>query len=155
MKLHNCKYVVATGTTGRYAGCDLLAHPEVNELYCLWNCGFYSCETQVFNSLLILLRHGLTPDRIDYSLGYRHFKKDPEKDIYPDFHQIDSSQSLDFYTEVELPDSNKCQFGLYNFNVYNQIISRFFGTSNIVKERKDVLIEKYNIRKRRRNNDIL
>ena len=145
MKLHNCKYVVATGTTGRYAGCDLLAHPEVNELYCLWNCGFYSCETQVFNSLLILLRHGLTPDRIDYSLGYRHFKKDPEKDIYPDFHQIDSSQSLDFYTEVELPDSNKCQFGLYNFDVYNQIISRFFGPSNIVKERKDVLIEKYNI----------
>ena len=145
MKLHNCKYVVATGTTGRYAGCDLLAHPEVNELYCLWNCGFYSCETQVFNSLLILLRHGLAPDRIDYSLGYRHFKKDPEKDIYPDFHQIDSSQSLDFYTEVELPDSNKCQFGLYNFDVYNQIISRFFGPSNIVKERKDVLIEKYNI----------
>ena len=145
MKLHNCKYVVATGTTGRYAGCDLLAHPEVNELYCLWNCGFYSCETQVFNSLLILLRHGLTPDRIDYSLGYRHFKKDPEKDIYPDFHQIDSNQSLDFYTEVELPDSNKCQFGLYNFDVYNQIISRFFGPSNIVKERKDVLIEKYNI----------
>ena len=145
MKLHNCKYVVATGTTGRYAGCDLLAHPEVNELYCLWNCGFYSCETQVFNSLLILLRHGLTPDRIDYSLGYRHFKKDPEKDIYPDFHQIDSNQSLDFYTELELPDSNKCQFGLYNFNVYNQIISRFFGPSNIVKERKDVLIEKYNI----------
>ena len=145
MKLHNCKYVVATGTTGRYAGCDLLAHPEVNELYCLWNCGFYSCETQVFNSLLILLRHGLAPDRIDYSLGYRHFKKDPEKDIYPDFHQIDSNQSLDFYTEVELPDSNKCQFGLYNFNVYNQIISRFFGPSNIVKERKDFLIEKYNI----------
>jgi len=145
MKLHNCKYVVATGTTGRYAGCDLLAHPEVNELYCLWNCGFYSCETQVFNSLLILLRHGLTPDRIDYSLGYRHFKKDPEKDIYPDFHQIDSNQSLDFYTELELPDSNKCQFGLYNFNVYNQIISRFFGPSNIVKERKDFLIEKYNI----------
>ena len=145
MRLHNCKYVLATGTTGRYAGCDLLAHPEVNELYCLWNCGFYSCETQVFNSLLILLRHGLTPDRIDYSLGYRHFKKDPEKDIYPDFHQIDSSQSLDFYTEVELPDSNKCQFGLYNFNVYNQIISRFFGPSNIVKERKDFLIEKYNI----------
>jgi len=145
MKLHNCKYVVATGTTGRYAGCDLLAHPEVNELYCLWNCGFYSCETQVFNSLLILLRHGLAPDRIDYSLGYRHFKKDPEKDIYPDFHQIDSNQSLDFYTELELPDSNKCQFGLYNFNVYNQIISRFFGPSNIVKERKDVLIEKYNI----------
>ena len=73
MRLHNCKYVLATGTTGRYAGCDVLAHPEVNELYCLWNCGFYSNQVQVFSSLLTLARHGITPDRIDYSLGFCHF----------------------------------------------------------------------------------
>ena len=98
MKLHNCKYVLDTGTTGRYAGCDLLAHPEVNELYCLWNCGFYSCESQVFSSLLTLMKHGIIPERIDYSLGFRHYKKNClEKDIYPDFHQIDESQNIDLY----------------------------------------------------------
>ena len=145
MKLHNCKYVLATGTTGRYAGCDVLAHPEVNELYCLWNCGFYSCESQVFISLLTLMRHGIAPDRIDYSLGYRHFKKDPEKDIYPDFHKIDSNQSLDFYKEVELPDTNKCQFDLYNFDLYNQVISRFFSPNDLIKERKNLLTIKYEI----------
>ena len=145
MKLQNCKYVLATGTPGRYAGCDVLAHPEVNELYCLWNCGFYSCESQVFFSLLTLMRHGITPDRIDYSLGYRHFKKDPEKDIYPDFHKIDSNQSLDFYKEVELPDTNKCQFDLYNFDLYNQVISRFFIPNDLIKERKNLLSIKYDI----------
>ena len=95
MRLHNCKYVVASGTTGRYAGCDLLAHPEVDELYCLWNCGFYSNEFQVFNSLLTLLSHGIVPERIDYSLGFKKKKKDPEQDIYPDFHEINPNVELE------------------------------------------------------------
>ena len=121
MKLYNCKYVVAKGTTGRYAGCDLLAHPEVNELYCLWNCGFYSNEFQVFNSLLVLLMHGIIPERIDYSLGYRHFKKDPNRDIYSDFHKINKEIDLDLFVNIPLPDSNRCQFDLYRFDVYNKV----------------------------------
>jgi hypothetical protein len=143
MKLHNCKYVVAKGTTGRYAGCDLLAHPEINELYCLWNCGFYSNEFQVFNSLLVLLRHGIIPERIDYSLGYRHFKKDPNQDIYSDFHRINDEINLDLFVDIPLPDSNKCQFDLYRFDVYNQIRDRFFNPSDLILERKNILINKY------------
>lgn len=143
MKLHNCKYVVAKGTTGRFAGCDLLAHPEVNELYCLWNCGFYSNEFQVFNSLLTLLKHGIIPERIDYSLGYRHFKKDPNQDIYPDFHTIDQEIDLDLFVNIPLPDSNKYQFDLYRFDIYNQIRDRFFNPSDIIVERKNFLIDKY------------
>lgn len=143
MKLHNCKYVVAKGTTGRYAGCDLLAHPEINELYCLWNCGFYSNEFQVFNSLLVLLRHGIIPERIDYTLGYRHFKKDPNQDIYSDFHRINDEINLDLFVDIPLPDSNKCQFDLYRFDVYNQIRDRFFNPSDLILERKNILINKY------------
>lgn len=143
MKLHNCKYVVAKGTTGRFAGCDLLAHPEVNELYCLWNCGFYSNEFQVFNSLLVLLRHGIIPERIDYSLGYRHFKKDPNQDIYLDFHKINEKIDLDLFVDIPLPDSNKCQFDLYRFDIYNKIRDRFFNPSDLIVERKNILINKY------------
>ena len=143
MKLHNCKYVVAKGTTGRFAGCDLLAHPEVNELYCLWNCGFYSNEFQVFNSLLVLLRHGLIPERIDYSLGYRHFKKDPNQDIYLDFHKINEKIDLDLFADIPLPDSNKCQFDLYLFDIYNKIRDRFLNPSDLIVERKNILINKY------------
>lgn len=143
MKLYNCKYVVAKGTTGRYAGCDLLAHPEINELYCLWNCGFYSNEFQVFNSLLVLLKHGIIPERIDYSLGYRHFKKDPNQDIYFDFHKINDEIDLDLFVDIPIPDSNKCQFDLYRFDVYNKIKDRFFGPSDLILERKNILIDKY------------
>jgi hypothetical protein len=132
MRLQNCKYVVASGTTGRFAGCDLLAHPEMNDLYCLWNCGFYSNEFQVFSSLLTLLRHGIIPDRIDYSLGYRHFKKDPNQDIYPNFHEIDCTKDLPLYMLiVELPDSNRCQFDIYNFEIYNKVRDRFFNPSSV------------------------
>jgi hypothetical protein len=145
MRLQNCKYVVASGTTGRYAGCDLLAHPELDELYCLWNCGFYSNEFQVFTSLLTLLRHGIVPERIDYSLGFRHFKKNPEQNIYPDFHQIDSSVKMDLFSEVQLPDSNRFQPNLYNFSIYSQIRNRFFNPSSIILDKKNFLREKYNI----------
>jgi hypothetical protein len=149
MRLQNCKYVVASGTTGRYAGCDLLAHPEMNELYCLWNCGFYSNEFQVFSSLLTLLRHGIVPDKINYSLGFRHFKKDPEQDIYSYFHQIDSTKNLDLFSEVELPDSNRFEPDLYRFDIYNQIRDKFFGSSNIIKSRVQFLKNKYNINSER------
>lgn len=143
MELHNCKYVVAKGTTGRYAGCDLLAHPEVNELYCLWNCGFYSNEFQVFNSLLVLLSHGIIPERINYSLGYRHFKKDPNQDIYSDFHKINEEVDLDLFVNIPLPDSNRCQFDLYRFDVYNKVRDKFFNPSDLILERKNFLINKY------------
>lgn len=145
MKLQNCKYVIASGTTGRYAGCDLLAHPEVNELYCLWNCGFYSNEFQVFTSLLTLLRHGIVPERIDYSLGFRHFKKDPNYDIYLDFHQIDQAKELDLYSEVTIPDSNRYQPDIYDFKIYNQIRDKFFLPSSTISDRKQFLINKYKI----------
>lgn len=145
MKLHNCKYVVATGTTGRYAGCDLLKHPEMNELYCLWNCGYYSNEFQVFNSLLVLLSHGIIPERIDYSLGYRHYKKEPEKDIYSDFHDINDLVDLDLYFNIELPNSNIFQPNLYDFNIYNKIKNRFFGPSKTILDRIEILRTKYNL----------
>lgn len=145
MRLHNCKYVVASGTTGRFAGCDLLAHPEVNELYCLWNCGFYSNQFQVFNSLLILMQHGIIPDRIDYSLGFRHFKKDPNLDIYPYFHKVNTDQSLDLFKQIDPPDSNKYQPEIYDFETYTKIINRFFNPNDVVSERIKFLENKYQI----------
>jgi hypothetical protein len=139
MKLQNCKYTSASG------GCDLLGHPEMNVLECLWNCGFYSNEFQVFSSLLILMRHGIIPDEINYSMGFKHFKKDPDQDIYPLFHQIDKNQSIDLYENIDIPDANKFQKNLYNFEIYNQIIKRFFNASDIINDRKKYLLEKYQI----------
>lgn len=139
MKLLNCKYTSASG------GCDLLGHPELNLLDCLWNCGFYSNQSQVFCSLLILMKHGIMPDQISYSMGFKHFKKDPDLDIYPYFHKINVDQSLDLYKEVELPDSNKYQPHLYDFETYNKIINRYFNPSDVISERVKFLEEKYNI----------
>lgn len=139
MKLQNCKYTSASG------GCDLLGHPELNVLDCLWNCGFYSNEFQVFCSLLILMRHGIVPDQISYSMGYKHFKKDPDLDLYPYFHNINVNQSLDLFKQVPLPDSNKYQPNLYDFESYNKIIGRFFNPSEIVSERVKILQKKYKI----------
>ncbi len=139
MKLQNCKYTSASG------GCDLLGHPKMNVLDCLWNCGFYSNQFQVFCSLLILMRHGIVPDKIDYSMGFKHFKKDPNQDIYPLFHQIDEKQPIDLFANIDIPDANKFQKNLYNFEVYNQIIKRFFNPSDIINDRKNYLLEKYQI----------
>ncbi len=139
MKLQNCKYTSASG------GCDLLGHPEMNVLDCLWNCGFYSNQFQVFCSLLILMRHGIVPDKIDYSMGFKHFKKDPNQDIYPLFHQIDEKQPIDLFANIDILDANKFQKNLYNFEVYNQIIKRFFNPSDIINNRKNYLLEKYQI----------
>ena len=88
MKLRHCKYVASTG------GCSLLNHPEMNDLYCMWNCGFYSNQTQAFLSTLILLSHGIFPDRIDYSMGFKRFKSDPERDIFPDLYRINQTQKV-------------------------------------------------------------
>jgi len=139
MKLLNCKYTSASG------GCDLLGHPEMNILECLWNCGFYSNQFQVFSSLLILMRHGIIPDKISYSMGFKHYKKDPNKEIYHDFHKIDLNQNIDLYKEIYLPNANKKQFDLYDFKTYNQIVKRFFNPSDIILERKKILINKYAI----------
>jgi len=139
MKLQNCKYTSASG------GCDLLGHPEMNVLECLWNCGFYSNQFQVFCSLLILMTHGIIPDKIDYSMGFKHFKKDPDQDIYPLFHKINSYQTIDIFREIDLPDANKYQKHLYNFEIYNQIIKKFFNPSDIIKDRKNYLLEKYQV----------
>jgi len=139
MKLQNCKYTSASG------GCDLLGHPEMNTLDCLWNCGFYSNQFQVFCSLLILMRHGIVPDQIDYSMGFKHFKRDPDLDIYPYFHKINSDQSLDLFKEVNLPDSNKYQPSLYDFDTYNKVIGRFFNPSDTISERVKFLKERYQI----------
>lgn len=139
MKLQNCKYTSASG------GCDLLGHPVMNRLDCLWNCGFYSNQFQVFCSLLILMRHGIVPDQISYAMGYKHFKRDPDLDIYPDFHKINVNQSLDLFKDVEIPDSNKYQPNLYDFETYNKIVNRFFNPSDVVSERIKFLEEKYQI----------
>jgi hypothetical protein len=139
MKLQNCKYTSASG------GCDLLGHPEMNVLDCLWNCGFYSNQFQIFCSLLILMRHGIVPDKIDYSMGFKHFKKDPNQDIYPLFHQIDKNQPVDLFADIDIPDANKFQKNLYNFEIYNQITKRFFNPSDIINDRKKYLLEKYQI----------
>jgi hypothetical protein len=139
MKLLNCKYTSASG------GCDLLGHPEMNILDCLWNCGFYSNQFQVFSSLLILMRHGIIPDKINYSMGYKHFKKDPDLDIYPYFHKINIDQPLDLFKEVQIPDANKYQPNLYDFESYNKIIRRFFNPSDVISERILFLKEKYQI----------
>lgn len=139
MKLQNCKYTSASG------GCDLLGHPVMNKLDCLWNCGFYSNQFQVFCSLLILMRHGIVPDEISYAMGYKHFKRDPDLDIYPHFHKINTNQSLDLFKEIELPDSNRYQPNLYDFEAYNKIVNRFFSPSDIVSEKVKFLEEKYQI----------
>jgi hypothetical protein len=91
------------------------------------------------------MRHGIVPDKIDYSMGFKHFKKDPNQDIYPLFHQIDEKQPIDLFANIDIPDANKFQKNLYNFEVYNQIIKRFFNPSDIINDRKNYLLEKYQI----------
>ena len=145
MKLRNCRYVLATGTTGRYAGCDVLAHPEMNQLDCLWNSGFYSNQSQVFLSLLILLSHGIIPETICYALGFRRLKKDPNRDVYHDFYRMDPNVEVQLLKTVTLPDENRKQFDLYDFEYYNPIVKRFFTPSDVVLERKNTLMDKYEI----------
>ena len=99
MKLRHCKYVSSTG------GCSKLNHPEMNDLYCMWNCGFYSNQTQAFLSCLILLEHGIIPDRIDYSMGFKRFKPTPERDIFPDFYELNPSQEVTLFKKVNLRSS--------------------------------------------------
>lgn len=139
MKLRHCKYTASTG------GCSSINHPEMNQLDCMWNCGFYSNQTQAFLSTLILLSHGIIPDKISYSMGFKRFKSDPERDIFPDFYQIDTSVPVHLLKTVTLPDENRKQFELYDFEYYNQVIRRFFNPSDLVLERKKFLLNKYNI----------
>ena len=139
MKLRHCKYVSSTG------GCSKLNHPEMNDLYCMWNCGFYSNQSQAFLSCLILLEHGIIPDRIDYSMGFKRFKPTPERDIFPDFYELNPSQEVTLFKKVNLPDENRKQFELYDFDYYNQVVNRFFSPSKIVQERIKFLGEKYDI----------
>lgn len=139
MKLRNCKYTSASG------GCSSLNHPEMNQLDCLWNCGFYSNQSQVFLSLLILLGHGIEPEKISYAMGFKRMKKEEDRDIYPDFYKTNFDEKIKLFKRVTLPDENKKQFGLYEFDYYNQIINKFFNPSDLVLERKNYLLEKYNI----------
>ena len=138
MKLRHCKYVASTG------GCSLLNHPEMNDLYCMWNCGFYSNQTQAFLSTLILLSHGILPDKIDYSMGFKRFKSDPERDIFPDFYRINPDQEVT-PKNIILPDENRKQFSIYDFEYYNQVVKRFFNPSGVVTDRWQMLTEKYDI----------
>lgn len=143
MKLRNCKYICSTG--GKKDGADILE--DVNVLENHWDCGFYSNHTQTFLSLLILARHGITPDRIDYSTGFKCFANEDEKDkdIYPDFCVINSEQDIDLYKEVFIPNENRKTFSEYDFESYNKIIKRYFSPSNDIFERKQTLLKKYNI----------
>jgi len=138
MKLRHCKYVASTG------GCSLLNHPEMNDLYCMWNCGFYSNQTQAFLSTLILLSHGILPDKIDYSMGFKRFKSDPERDIFPDFYRINPDQEVT-PKNIILPDENRKQFEIYDFEYYNQVVKRFFNPSGVVTDKWQMLTEKYDI----------
>jgi len=139
MKLRHCKYTASTG------GCSSINHPEMNQLDCMWNCGFYSNQTQAFLSTLILLSHGIVPDKISYAMGFKRFKADPERDIFPDFYKIDPSVPVQLLKTVTLPDENKKQFDLYDFEYYNPVVGRFFGPSDLVLERKLYLKNKYKI----------
>ena len=104
MKLRHCKYTASTG------GCSVLNHPEMNQLDCMWNSGFYSNQTQAFLSTLILLSHGIIPDKISYAMGFKRLKKDPDRDIFPDFYKIDPRVSVQLLKTVTLPDENRKQF---------------------------------------------
>jgi hypothetical protein len=139
MKLRHCKYTASTG------GCSSINHPEMNQLDCMWNCGFYSNQTQVFLSLLILLRHGIVPDKINYSMGFKRFKVDKNQDIFLNFYKTNFDEKIKLFKEVTLPDENKKQYGLYDFDYYNQIINKFFNPSDLILERKKYLLKKYNI----------
>jgi len=139
MKLRHCKYTASTG------GCSSINHPEMNQLDCMWNCGFYSNQTQAFLSTLILLSHGIVPNKISYAMGFKRFKSDPNRDIFPDFYQINPSIPVQLLKTVTLPDENRKQFDLYDFEYYNQVISRFFNPSEIIDNRMNILLDKYKI----------
>jgi hypothetical protein len=140
MKLRHCRYVGASG------GCSSLNHPNsINKLQCLWNCGFYSNQTQTFLSLLILQKdYNIVPDEIDYQWGYRRITpRDPSRNVYIDFHRTDLTKSVDIGKQVVIPDENQKQFDLYDWDLYNQIMNRFFNPSDIIKSRKQSLIRNY------------
>jgi hypothetical protein len=140
MKLRHCRYVGSSG------GCSSLNHPNTtNKLQCLWNCGFYSNQTQTFLSLLILQRdYNIIPDEIDYQFGFRRITPlESSRDIYVDFYRTDLTKSVDIGKQVVIPDENQKQFDLYDWDLYNQIINRFFNTSDIVESRKKSLLRNY------------
>lgn len=136
MELRNCKYI-----------CPKDSAENIGILENHWDSGFYSNHTQTFLSLLILAKHGIVPDKIDYSNGFNYFanKDEQGKDIYPDFCVINKEQDIDLYKEVFIPNENKKTFSQYNFEVYNKIVKRFFSPSNAILERKNILLQKYNL----------
>jgi hypothetical protein len=143
MKLRNCKYICSTG--GKRDGEDIVENLNVLENH--WDCGFYSNHTQTFLSLLILSSHGIVPDKIDYSNGFKCFAPEAEKnlDIYSDFCKIDESQQIPLYQNIFIPDENRKDFGNYQFPIYNPIVKRFFSPSETIENRKKELVEKYKI----------
>ena len=48
--------------------------------------------------------------------------KDPDRDIFPDFYEIDPEYQFNFLKKVTLPDENRKQFELYDFDYYNQVV---------------------------------
>jgi hypothetical protein len=140
MKLRHCRYVGASG------GCSSLDHPNyINKLQCLWNCGFYSNQTQTFLSLLILQRdYNIVPDEIDYQWGFRRITpQQPSTDLYKNFFRTDVTKTVSIGKEVVIPDENRKQFDLYDWELYNQIIDRFFNPSDVIASRKKSLLRNY------------
>lgn len=142
MRLMNCRYVCSSG------GHDKSLYPEASTLECLWNQGFYSNMSQTFGSLIILLRHGIIPDRISYEHGFIHFKTEPGEDIFPHFHlpakaDVKAPASIN----IHIPHSNKTrgELGKYQFEHYNSVIEKYFSPSSAVLEKQRKLQEKYQI----------
>lgn len=139
MKLENCRFLHVAGNPD-------INRQTINRLECIWNEGFYSNQSQVLNSLIILSNHGIIADQISYEHGFNVYKnKNYSLDIYPIFHNMDISYQIPIFSSTNWLSYNNYNPVEYNFEILNNYLNRYFKPSLYIKAKMYFLKQKYNI----------
>jgi len=114
--------------------------------------GFYACTSQLYMSLIRLLKNGVTSIDIDMSETYRIYKKDQKYDVYRDVFKKDESilkkskyahrlSRLPLYEGYFHHDHYKD----FDYSALNIVTRSFFSPSDQVEKREQEIIKKYKI----------
>lgn len=115
-----------------------------NELQCGWNCGLGSNLTVTLWTLIDLHNLGHTPDNINFSNSFQHYKnEDQTLDVYPIYFSHNPLVSID---NKKIDKFN--HHGIYkeiDYNLYSQFIRKYFIPSIEMENLIHTLRVKYQI----------
>jgi len=109
--------------------------------------GFFSCINCVRVSLYKLISRGIIPERVSFANTLYSYKSNPDQDLYPLLYKTDFSQ-LNFLNtkfDYELFCTSAYNHKDIDFKNFNPIEKVYFNPSNLVEEKTNQLIQKYNI----------